>query len=483
MTAAVLAGANATLAWLVLVAQRQMAFEPPSVAAIALYMGSTAGMFVCYGGALRLGSRAPVLERRTTMALLAGPVVVWLALTPTLPSLSIDLYSYLGHGHQVAGGVNPYTAPVATIAGTRYGDGLTRLGWLPAHGRSPYGPIWTRLETAAHGTDRSIVTQARWLKGVTTGAGLAVALLLWFALGRFAPEQRLCGLILYLWNPLVMFEIAGEGHNDAVMLAFLVLGLLLVALEWRMAAAATLAAAALVKATALLVVPPVAWHVARRIWVDRREAGRRAQAIAGPLLAVVLVCVAGWWMYGELWVGAATFDGLRQHARPQVTPSTAGTLYWYASQTHSEAASAIAVRVAVHGLLVGSIAIVSLRTTTVRETFGACAVASVAGLLLSTSYWPWYVVVPVALYALAPTSAYAIPTVMALSAAGRLVAPIERLRIQGVGDWPTATVLTTVVGLWLPALIVAALALAGGLRELSHVWSSRGSGVAGPWRH
>lgn len=483
MTAAVLAVANAALAWLVLLAQRQIAFEPPSVAAIALYVASTAGTFVCYAGALRLASDSRALERRTTVALLAGPVVVWLALTPTLPSLSIDLYSYLGHGHQVASGVNPYTAPVATIAGTEYGEGLARLGWLPAHGRSPYGPIWTRLETSAHGTSRSIVTQARWLKGITTAAGLAVALLLWFALGRFAPEQRLCGLILYLWNPLVMFELAGEGHNDAVVLAFLVLGLLLVGLEWRIAAAATLAAAALVKATALLVVPPVAWHVVRRVWIDRREAGRRAQAIAGPLLAVVLVCVGGWWMYGGLWVGGATFDGLLQHTRPQVTPSTAGTLYWYLTQSHSEAASALAVRVVVQGLLIGSIAIVSLRTTTVRGTFGACAVASVAGLLLSTSYWPWYAVVPVALYALAPTTAFAIPTVIALSAAGRLVAPIERLRIQGVGDWPTATVMTTVVGLWLPVLIVGAIALASGPREQGHVWPSRSGGLAGPWRH
>lgn len=453
MTAAAVAIAQATLYGLVLVAQRRMAFGPLALGPVLLYLAATAGLFGGYAWAVRR-SRSATLAGRERRVLLAAPALVWLALALAPPSLSMDVLSYLAHGRQLAGGLNPYTTATSEVDATPYGRQLRTWGWLPVHGPTPYGPLWTRAEVWAFGTpsDHSmrggdIATQVRRVKVPVALAGLLAAFLIWHTLGQLAPAHQLAGTVLYLWNPLVAMELAAEGHNDAAMLVLTLFGLLLFVRGHPARGSAAVTAAALVKLNALVVAPPLAGYVLRQrgvVWVR-------------AALGVLILGWLGWLAYGNLWAGSATFAGLRLHAAASVTPSTGGVLYWFLTRTHAAGPSAQAVSLVLTAALTAATLVLSVRVTDVRTAVVACGQLALTVVVLASSYWPWYLVLPIGLLALAPYWRLSVPFVMVFSVAGRLVAPIDRLRLNGLTDWPTEVVVTTVVGLWLPAAVALAL--------------------------
>jgi hypothetical protein len=427
-------------------AQQAIAEGPVPLAAIAGYVLVTAGLFGCYARIIHL-ARSQRLTPGGMVVLLALPVPIWLALSLTPPALSIDVFSYLGHGHQVNAGDNPYRTPVKDIADTSYGRELSRWGWLPMHGVTPYGPLWTRAEQAAQAASLDTGTQMRLLKVAVAIAGLCAGWLIWTILGVLAPAKRLLGTLLYVWNPLVVLELAGEGHNDAVVLACILLAVLLVFTAREGRGMAALAAAALVKINALVVAPPLAV-------LALRQRGRRGSLIVQAVVVGVAAVVAGSWLYGDLWTGVETLQGLRDHGRPHVTASTPGVLLLHLSRVHDEVQSAQFVswltNLALAAIVLWTCAGVTDRAGAAR----AMGVVSLAVVLLGPVYWPWYMAAPVALLALCPTAGH-VRTIVLMSFFGRLAAPIDRLRLDGLLDWPTAVVLTTVLALWVPMAILA----------------------------
>jgi hypothetical protein len=80
--------------------------------------------------------------------------------------------------------------------------------------------------------ESSVANQAmayRWLANVLLVANLG---LLWVVLGRLTPltsGQRTTAIAALAWNPLVLFEVAANAHNDVLMVTFSLLALLLLA--------------------------------------------------------------------------------------------------------------------------------------------------------------------------------------------------------------------------------------------------------------
>src|ERR671934_246259 len=71
------------------------------------------------------------------------------------------------------------------------------------------------------------VAQRRWLNDsadgnaslsrlVVVAASLGSALLIWKILGDVRPGHQFVGTLAYLWNPLIVVEVATEGHNDSL---------------------------------------------------------------------------------------------------------------------------------------------------------------------------------------------------------------------------------------------------------------------------
>jgi alpha-1,6-mannosyltransferase len=415
-------------------------------AAAGLYAAATVALFTAYASVVAIVQR---LRRSSgvTAAAVLFPLLISAALTFGRPYLSIDVFTYIAQGHQAATGSNPYAVPLRDFAGTPYGAALAREGWLPVHGVSPYGPLWTELELTVARLTASPRAQVLILKIVVTGFMLGCGWLIWLLLGRVSPGRQLLGTVVFLWNPVIVMELAGEGHNDAVLMFFVLLSLLLWVTRRHAAGVVALGIGALVK----IVAPMVAPLEAAQAWHEEPSRRRLITAIAFGACASAAIAVLA---YAPFWIGPATLNGIRDHGRPSVLPSTQGVLYWYLTRSHSEELSAAVVSMAMTGAFLFSVVIAALTVKDVRGLLRGCAAVSLAYLALAPGYWPWYAAMPIALIALTPSPSF-LWAAAAVSIGSRLAAPIDALRLDGLMDWPQEVLLATVVGVWLPIGTVA----------------------------
>jgi alpha-1,6-mannosyltransferase len=412
----------------------------------ALYVATTVALFAGYASVVAI-VRRPVRSSSATAAAFLFPVLFSLALMCGRPYLSIDELTYVAQGHQAIAGANPYQQEVRDVAGTPYGAALVREGWLPVHGVSPYGPLWTELEIAVDRLTTNVRNEVLLLKIAVTAFTFGCAWLIWLVLGRTSPDRQLFGTVLFLWNPVIVMELAGEGHNDSVMMFFVLLSLLCWMKRRHAAGVMALGIGALLK----IVAPMIAPLELAQAWREERTRRRLLATIASGTCVVAIVAIAA---YAPLWIGPATLNGIRDHSRPGVYPSTQGVLYWQLTRSHSEELSGEAVSVALTGGFLFSVIVVATSVRDTRTLLRGCAAVSIAYLALAPGYWPWYAVMPIALIALTPSPPF-LWALGAISLGSRLAAPIDVLRIDGLMDWPQEVVLATVVGVWLPIGAVA----------------------------
>jgi alpha-1,6-mannosyltransferase len=217
-----------------------------------------------------------VRVRTSTRAAVALVLLVAVAARALLvlgePVLSNDAFRYIWDGRVQAAGINPY----------RYAPDDPEL----AHLRDE--AIWERLNRpdvrtayppAAEGLFAGLY-QLRadsivWTKLALTTADLALIGLLVVLLQRLGrPAER---VLLYAWNPLAVFEIAGTGHVEVVALLLLALALLAALARRAALVGVLLALAALVKPYAVLSFAALA----------RRGSGLAAAAVALTVTAAL----------------------------------------------------------------------------------------------------------------------------------------------------------------------------------------------------
>jgi alpha-1,6-mannosyltransferase len=172
---------------------------------------------------------------------------VTLFLSPGL--FTTDIFSYVMYGHISAEyNLNPYIYP------PNYFPGNPLLGWIhPIWHDAPsvYGPLWTDLSwllasataslsdtvtTLDDGTvlNVGLMDQVFAYKALMNGVQLINLVLVWWLLGRVMgdnPRARLGAFVVFAWNPLMLFDVAGNAHNDGLMVTLLLLGI--VPLAWR----------------------------------------------------------------------------------------------------------------------------------------------------------------------------------------------------------------------------------------------------------
>ena len=201
----------------------------PGGAPAAVLLPLLAGAFAAYAFAA-----TRVMNARGGHALLwVFAIGMRLVLLPLVPTLSHDVYRYLWDGHVQMAGISPFRyAPTdPMLAGLR----LPWFGLLPDPGSlSPYPPA-AQLAFAALAMAGGAVFQAKLL-------WVALDLTTGWVLGRVAVltgRSRRLTQLLYLWSPLVLVEVAWNGHLAPLVL----LGLSLAILLARAPAAAGVAAA------------------------------------------------------------------------------------------------------------------------------------------------------------------------------------------------------------------------------------------------
>jgi Glycosyltransferase family 87 len=200
-------------------------YVEPAIALAVVMLWLTA-MYVL---ALIVLDRGLGAHRSAVWIVVAGAVAFQLTLL-YLPGLfSQDVFGYIAYGRLAAVyDLNPYVWPPSVLR-----DPV--VPWVADVWRTyatPYGPVWVSVQwfVGRLSNGLSISDQALVYRLVANGLLLANLALAWRLLGRLvplSPTQRTTALAALAWNPLVLFEIAGNAHNDVLMVSFSLLGLLL----------------------------------------------------------------------------------------------------------------------------------------------------------------------------------------------------------------------------------------------------------------
>jgi hypothetical protein len=156
-----------------------------------------------------------------------------------------DISSYLMYGHiSAVYNLNPYIFPPNYFPG----NPLLNPDWIhPIWWDQPsvYGPLWTgigwvmaRLMAPFDGMLTTVADDQVLDIGLMYGifaykllmnvAQAINVVLVWWLLGRIMrnrPRARLTAFLVFAWNPLMLFDAAGNAHNDALMVTLLLLGI------------------------------------------------------------------------------------------------------------------------------------------------------------------------------------------------------------------------------------------------------------------
>ncbi len=367
--------------------------------ALHLAYGGWALMLIfAAGGAgilLALRSADGADQRQALVVILAGALLMRLALLVAEPYLSTDIYRYIWDGRVQAAGINPY----------RYMPSAPELSHLrdaaifPNINRADtavtiYPPAAQAIFLAVTRLGESVVAMKLDLLAFEA-ATVAVLLALLQRLGR--PLTR---VVAYAWHPLPVWEIAGSGHVDIAMCALLMAGLLLFLNGRTQLAGVAVTLGALVKPTALLALP-VLW----RPWNWRL-----------PLVVVLTVCLA---YLPYLSVGSGVLGYLWGYIDEEGFASGNGfNVLWLLERLAGPIPGAVRVYVAIAAVIMIALAIaVAFRRDRSAETSVAClGWLLTIFLILASPHFPWYFVVLVPWLAIRPS-----PTAWVLTLASPLL--------------------------------------------------------------
>jgi alpha-1,6-mannosyltransferase len=224
---------------------------------------------------------------------IAGSLVLGIILLLIYPFDATDLFDNVLRG-RILGiyGGNPFLGSTARYAGDPFYTYIGWRGWASA-----YGPGWelTSSLVARLVGDGMIanVLAYKILPGIFLLVSVGVVAVI---LREIAPRQALAGTLLLAWNPIVLYETWGNGHNDMAMVFWMLLSMLAVLKQRYTLAILALVAGALFKFIPVLLIPPVLVLGLRAQPTFRRRLIFLAQV---TLLSALLVTIA----YAPFWEG------------------------------------------------------------------------------------------------------------------------------------------------------------------------------------
>lgn len=381
------------------------AYLPPRehvVAWLALVASSTA-ILIPAGLVL---ARASLHPRHYAAAVLATALLLRLGALAAPVSLSDDVHRYAWDGALLASGHDPYASRPREVAHLVGHEALSRLN-------SPdYYSVYPPLAQAAF----AVAAFVERLSSLDATLVLRVL----FVLAELAALAALLGLaprldvhrgavLLYAWHPLAFWEVAAGGHTEALMLPFVVLAAAAALDERPSRAGLALGLAASAKLTALVLAPVLLVHLARRLGVRRALpfaalAGLVPLVLFAPFVSPSLPAKIGESL--ALYQHTFSFNAPCYYAlrrifgyREDLTASvdhlvgpllTLATLGWLALLAHRQDGSAP------------------------RLVLGL-AHAYAGYLFLSRVIHPWYLLVPLALGALAQSRALVVVALLSLA--------------------------------------------------------------------
>jgi alpha-1,6-mannosyltransferase len=344
---------------------------------------------------------------------------VWCLPLLVAPALfSRDVYSYLAQGTILHLGLSPYHHAPAALGPGRL---LSAVDPFWRHTTAPYGPLFLGLASPLAGANLIVsVVLLRLLE-------VAAVVLLGYLVPRLARTlgaDPARALWLVAFSPLVLLELIVPAHNDALMAALMLAGVML-ALERRpLAGVVVCALAAAIKLPAAAGIPFIVLGWARA----QPTVAARVRLLTGATAAVVAVvlllsAIPG---VGFGWLSSSLFS-TPQRVRLAITPATA--LGYTGAALLRDAGVAVSARHLEAALGVVAFALVGLYAVALLVRTRPERIPRHVGLLLvaaafgGPAAWPWYFIWGLALLAASPDAQRARWLAPAIAASAFLVKP------------------------------------------------------------
>ncbi|MEV3989414.1 polyprenol phosphomannose-dependent alpha 1,6 mannosyltransferase MptB [Streptomyces sp. NPDC049837] len=257
-------------------------------AGVLAYAGLTA-LVVAWWGHGRAG--ASVRETLTALGWWTAPLL----LAP--PLHSADVYSYVAQGAMVLEGHDVYgVGPSVLDPAGLGGDAAASVGGNWTDTPAPYGPVFLVLAQAVTWVTGGTIVPA--VLGMRLIAVAALVLIVWALrrLGRSSAGGESGALWLGALNPLLLVHVVGGMHNDGLMIALMLAGVVLARGGRWIAGSAVVGLAVMVKspaAVALLFIGVIVGRAATGPLVRRVAKGLLAPGAIAGAVAVAATLAAG----------------------------------------------------------------------------------------------------------------------------------------------------------------------------------------------
>ena len=314
---------------------------------------------------------APGVAPRIGLPLILGlAIAMRLALLAAEPLLSTDIYRYVWDGRVQAAGINPYLHVPADAALA----GLRDAAIYPNINRANYAV--TAYPPVAHAFFFIVTRLSETVTGMRLGMLACEAVIVAIVIDLLRRLRLpVTAVVAWAWHPLAIWEIANNGHVEALMVALMMGGVWLAACNRALAGAVAVALAAMVKPYALAVLPAL-W----RPWNWRM-----------PLAVIVTVALCylpyagvGSGALGYLKTGYLSEEGV-----------TSGQYFWAVWLLGRLIGPVPGLTVAYLLIALGVLAWLGVRAAwrpdpTPATIVGDAGVLLIAGLFFLSPNYPWY---------------------------------------------------------------------------------------------
>ena len=254
------------------------------------------GLAFLYFWGFRLAARTK--SKAAWAIVLTGTLAFVLIFLFMAPFDALDIYDNIFHG-RITGiyGGNPFSQVIASFPRDPF---FVYTPWKSSP--TAYGPVWEMFagltaRLAGDGILQNILA-FKLLAGIFQLAGVAVLVVFY---RRTAPERALPAALLLGWNPVILYETWGNGHNDFVMAFWVLLAAILISRKRYSWGTLSLVVGALIKYIPILLIPAALLiaiynlqNLRSRLWFLAKTS----------VTALALVVAA----YFPFWNGLATFN-------------------------------------------------------------------------------------------------------------------------------------------------------------------------------
>ncbi len=335
----------------------------------------------------------PLRSSRSGVLVLLLVVPIAIPLVLCYPGGAGDVYAYVAEADAVVRyHLNPFFVPVSAIPGNRL---LPFLDY--PNETTHYGPLWLVIGVVVrYLSGPNLLANLLAFKVVAVLCLLAVAWMVCQTLRRTRPEAAVPAALLIAWNPLLLFELSQNAHNDIAMTVFVALAFVLQSRGLSRWAIVALIAASLVKYTAAVLVPLF-------LLVDLHRAGPWRTWIVGAILDTAAALAVGSVLLVFLGFNG-TFGILEKLSEWFTTSPSAVAYYWLLqSMPPQEAASLLSDLSKVIFAVIYLVVVMRLWRQP-ATLFTSSLWATAALLIVATSWFqPWYLTWAIPLAALSAT--------------------------------------------------------------------------------